>query len=104
MLSILLLFACLLAVVISGVQHGRKATLARHEDNRRKLMDALTVHGCITALTVLYGIFASAGTLWIVVMLLGSLAGLGVGYWAIRQVTPEDLKDELLSTDAILEK
>lgn len=103
-MSILLMLACLLAAVFSGVQNGRKATTAQHEADRRKLTDALVVHGCITALTVLYGVFASAGTLWIIVMLAGSLAGLGVGYWAIRQVTPEDLKAEQLRTDAILEK
>lgn len=103
-MPILLMLACLLAVVFSGVQNGRKATTARHEADRRKLMDALVVHGCVNALTVLYGIFARAGTLWTTAMLLGSLAGLGVGYWAIRQVTPEDLKAEQLRTGAILEK
>lgn len=103
-MTVALLLACLLAVLMSGVLNGRRATQARHEGNRRRLRDALTTHLSITLLTILYGIFASAGTLWMLGMLLGSLAGALLGHWAIRQVTPEDLSEEQLRTDAILER
>lgn len=103
-MTILLLLTSLAALLVSGVQNGRKVTLARHEDNRRTLRDAVTFHLCLTILAVLYGIFARTGWLWTVCMLLASAAGPLLGYWAIRRVTPEDLKAEQLRTEAILER
>lgn len=100
----ILLLVCLVAVVISGVLSGRKITLARHEASRGRIIDAATRQLSITLLTVLYGVFAGAGPLWTICMLIGSLAGVLVGHWAIRRVTPEELSDAQLGTDAILER
>lgn len=100
----LVLIPCLLAAIISGISCGRKLTVAQHQGVWHNATESVLIHGGITALTLLYGLFLKPpNPLWPALMLLASFLGLALGHWWMQRNPPRELSNALLRTDAILE-
>ncbi len=100
----LMLILCLLSALASGVRCGRLLTVAQHQGVRRKVPEITLLHGGVTLLTVLYGLFMHAGLLWTAIMLVSSALGLTLGQWWTQKNPPRELSVSQLRTDAILER